>query len=202
MNALSLTISHTPIRQDSEGRYCLNDLHKAAGSHQKHRSKYWLENQQTKDLIAELAEGVNPPSEQNQAVNIVQGGNRQQGTFVVKELVYAYAMWISPKFHIAVIRAYDALVTGQVPRVARQANLFLEDENLALHQENAELKAEVLNLYRKLTPVPDINTPKVPVEAVVLMERYGVPRADIARVSGRNMNCIRQHIHNAKKAGV
>ena len=50
--------------------------------------------------------------------------------------------------------------------------------------------------------MPDINTPKVPVEAVVLMERYGVPRADIARVSGRNMNCIRQHIHNAKKAGV
>ena len=201
MNALSLTISHTPIRQDSEGRYCLRDLHKAAGGHQKHRPKYWLANQQAKDLIVELTKGVNTPLEQNQPLKVFYGGNNR-GTFVVKELVYAYAMWISPQFHIAVIRAYDALVTGQMPRVARQAPLFLEDENLALHQENAELKAEVLNLYRKLTPVPDINTPKVPVEAVVLMERYGVPRADIARVSGRNMNCIRQHIHNAKKAGV
>lgn len=201
MNALSLTISHTPIRQDSEGRYCLSDLFKAAGSHKRHRPNYWLQNQQTQDLIAKLTSTVNPSLEQNQPLKVINGGNNR-GTYVVKELVYAYAMWVSAELHIAVIRAYDALVTGQVPRVARQANLFLEDENLALHQENAELKAEVLNLYRKLTPVPDINTPKVPVEAVVLMERYGVPRAYIARVSGRNMNCIRQHIHNAKKAGV
>jgi len=32
-----LTISNTTIRQDAEGRYCLNDLHKAAGECNKHR---------------------------------------------------------------------------------------------------------------------------------------------------------------------
>ena len=201
MNSLSLTICNTPIRQDSQGRFCLSDLHKSAGGHKKHRPNYWMENQQTKDLITELTDTGNPASEQNQPLKVVKGGNKQQGTFVVKELVYAYAMWISPQFHIAVIRAYDALVTGQTPNVSRQTVLFLEDENQALRDEVSELKTEVLNLYRKQTPVNEIIVPKVPVEAVVLMERYGVPREDIARISGRNLNCIRQHVHNAKKSG-
>ena len=121
-----LSIADVPVRQDAEGRYCLNDLHKAAGGEQRHRPKYWLENQQTVELIAELEKGGIPPFRGTTSpLQFIEGlfktaGNpvvsmegRNGGTFVVKELVYAYAMWISPAFHIKVIRAYDAMVTNQ-----------------------------------------------------------------------------------------
>ena len=111
MNTLALTISEISIRQDGSGRYCLNDLHKAAGNDLKHQPSNFLRIDTTKGLIEELSSSdmrnITP-------VETIQGKGKQQGTFVVKELVYAYAMWISAKFHIAVIRAYDALVTGQL----------------------------------------------------------------------------------------
>ena len=36
-----------------------------------------------------------------------------KGTFACRELVYSYAMWISPNFIFRVVRAFDALVSGR-----------------------------------------------------------------------------------------
>jgi hypothetical protein len=103
MNTLALNISNLPIRQDSEGRYCLNDLHESSGKEQKHRPKYFLANQQAVDLIAEIEKGGITPILTKQGL----------GTYACKELVYAYAMWISPAFTLKVIHAYDSLVSTQ-----------------------------------------------------------------------------------------
>ncbi len=103
MNAIALNarlnISDILIRQDAEGRYCLNDLHVSSGNESKHKPANFLRNQQAVDLIELLK------SEKLEPVSVING----IGTLAVKELVYAYAMWISAKFHLAVIRAYDAL---------------------------------------------------------------------------------------------
>lgn len=108
----ALIIADVAVRTDAAGRYCLNDLHRAAGGASKDRPSKWLDAEKTQDLIREIEAGK-PASEQNQALRVVKGGDGWQGTFIAKELVYAYAMWISPAFHLKVIRAYDALVTQQ-----------------------------------------------------------------------------------------
>ncbi|MEQ1277403.1 KilA-N domain-containing protein [Acinetobacter soli] len=108
-NNKPLTIGEFTIHQDEEGRYCLNDLHRASGGEDKHKPKYWVNLVQTKDLVNEICKGEIPPLEQDHLIRTVHGGNNR-GTYVSKDLVYSYAMWISAKFHLMVIRAYDSLV--------------------------------------------------------------------------------------------
>jgi len=98
-----LIITDVAIRQDSQNRYCLNDLHKAAGNENKHRPSLWLKNKQSIELVNEIEKAGIP------AIQLKQ----QLGTYGVKPIIYAYAMWISPAFNLHVINAYDALVTNQ-----------------------------------------------------------------------------------------
>ena len=104
----NLTIVEKQIRL-KDGLYSLNDLHKAAGSYKKHQPALFFRLEQTKDLIAEIESSTDLYSSSNlkgcKAIKTLNG----VGTFVCKELVYAYAMWISPKFHLQVIRAFDEL---------------------------------------------------------------------------------------------
>ena len=110
----TLTIDKAHISQDSEGRYCLNDLHRAAGGARRHGPSLWLDNRQTKELVAEIAHEL---GDTGIPVSVIRGGVNQ-GSYVCRELVYAYAMWISPRFHLKVIRAYDAIVAAELERMS------------------------------------------------------------------------------------
>ena len=117
-----IAIEGLTIRQDAEGRYCLNDLHKASGGNNRARPSLWLENAQTRELVAELEAGI--PA--IKAVQIIKGRGIT-GTYVCKELVYAYAMWISPAFNLKVIRAFDTLQTKGVAVAEHAAADFLKN---------------------------------------------------------------------------
>lgn len=124
-----LIITETLIRRDDDGRYCLNDLHRASGGRPEHRPGHFLRNKQTKAMVRELA------TAQICAVQSHEGA--AGGTYVAKELVYAYAMWISAAFALKVIRTYDAMVQAQLDKLndlgARRARAELEYQ-LALNE--------------------------------------------------------------------
>lgn len=124
MNTSPIVISDTIIHQDSEGRYCLNDLHQAAGGDSKFRPTFFFRLDSTKALIEQLRcadmHTLNP-------IEIIQGKGKIQGTFVVKELVYAYAMWISAEFMLKVIRTYDAVANNQ-PTITQEHLQYLVEQ--------------------------------------------------------------------------
>lgn len=102
-----ITIANTLIAVDKEGRFCLNDLHKAAGAESRHQPAFFFRRPEIQELEAELN------SAPAQSLPTITSQGRNGGTYVCKELVYAYAMWISPKFHLEVIRTFDAVANGQ-----------------------------------------------------------------------------------------
>jgi len=63
-----------------------------------------MRNGQTKELVTEIKRSPDLVI----GSKVIRGGSCQ-GTWVCKEQVYAYAMWISARFHLQVIRAFNEL---------------------------------------------------------------------------------------------
>lgn len=106
----NLTILNNSIRQ-SDNLYSLTDLHRASGGEQKHKPVLFLSNQQTKELILEI-ESESKVGIPTSVVKTVRGG-KNPSTYACEELVLAYATWISPKFHLIVLRAFLNLHKNQ-----------------------------------------------------------------------------------------
>lgn len=95
----NLAILNTSIRS-YENLFSLNDLHQASGGLEKHSPRRFTRLDTTKDLKAEIERCENS----NIALKVIRGA--QGGTYACEELMLAYAMWISPKFHLIVLRAF------------------------------------------------------------------------------------------------
>jgi phage antirepressor YoqD-like protein len=141
-----VVIGDITIQQDDEGRYCLNDFHKAAGGERKDDTREWLATKGAQELIQRVEAQLTGKS-------VIKTPGRYGGTFAVKELVYAYAMWISADYYLKVIRAYDRMVTDGVAVHENAAQDFLNDpqkyiqtlkgQAQILVDENAQLKEQL-----------------------------------------------------------
>jgi hypothetical protein len=145
-----LIISSKDIRT-LDGLYSLNDLHKVSGAVKKHQPANFLRLETTQELIAEIE---NSSDLRSLAVNTNQG--RSGGTWVCKELVYAYAMWISPKFNLQVIRAFDQVQQETQPEPIQQTlpATIQDDEKLKLINDIAQSLGITENIV--VLPVADI----------------------------------------------
>lgn len=100
----TLILGTTSIRQ-LDGLFSLNDLHIASGGAAKHRPNQFLRIDQTKGLIAEIDKCADMRS-----LKTVAG--RNGGTYACRELVIAYAAWISAAFHLKVIQVFLAAINS------------------------------------------------------------------------------------------
>ncbi|MBB5411932.1 hypothetical protein HDG34_005898 [Paraburkholderia sp. HC6.4b] len=94
---MTLTLGTSAIRELG-GLFSLNDLHQASGNAPEHRPGHFLRNDQARALITEIENA------QICAFKIERG--RNGGTYACRELVIAYAAWISAAFHLKVIRVF------------------------------------------------------------------------------------------------
>ena len=147
---MTISIAGLTIEQSSNGLYSINDLHKASGGLAKHRPSQWLRLQATLSLVSFLeSQALNQQSKN--VIETVSGkdiGSQEknpcipigdiQGTFVCRELVVAYATWISPQFFAHVIRTFLDVVDGVYERVNAQ-NKVIEQQTLQLDIFTGEL---------------------------------------------------------------
>ena len=135
---MTISIAGLTIEQSSNGLYSINDLHKASGGLAKHRPENWYRLQATINLISFLKSQALNQGNIKLVLETVQGKGKQQGTFVSRKLVVAYAMWISPAFADHVLDTFLDVVDGVYERVNAQ-NKVIEQQTLQLDIFTGEL---------------------------------------------------------------
>ncbi|QIL45524.1 KilA-N domain-containing protein [Acidovorax sp. HDW3] len=108
----AFTIGETTVRQHT-GLFSLNDLHQASGGEEKSAPSKFLRLDTTQALIEAI-------QATDSAACIETRRGAGGGTYACRELVIAYAAWISAAFHLKVIRVFLAVATPQ-PQPPQQA---------------------------------------------------------------------------------
>lgn len=196
MTVQSLIINNAGIKTDAQGRFSLNSLHHASGGNPKHQPNRFLRSDRAQGVIRALEKEALLKTEEGAypkmgmpPVAVVNDG-RNNGTYVVKELVYSYAQWISPEFELKVNRAFDALMTQQPQAPSLDTDealkmlvdseaqfkltLAAKDETLAAQRAQLAAKAQVESLLHQKVAVlnQDLREAKEQAEHEALMSKW------------------------------
>ena len=103
-----LILNETEIKIDDFGRYSLTDLWKASGLGKEKKPVHFLKNGKTIELV-EFLRVENSTFEPA----VTTKGRYHGGTWGVRQLVYAYAMWVDVSFLVRVVDVFHSAVNGR-----------------------------------------------------------------------------------------
>lgn len=160
MNAL--TILNTEIRADEHGRFCLNDLHRAAmaaagrsgNPNRDHQSPTnFLRTASVKAFIAAL-DASSP--DQQKCISTIKGGKHGgQGTYAAELVVLRYAGWIDAEFEIKAYRAMKSLHDSE--RIGIPGDIYAQalvaEKNEASSAALASQAARIMRRRRDDKPI-------------------------------------------------
>lgn len=176
-----LTILEKPILQ-IDNLFNLNLVHQANGGEKKHQPALFIRLDSTKELIAEIESDG-----QTQAVKVYRGS--QGGTYVCEELVLSYAMWISPKFHLIVLRAFLAMHKAE----SQNANQIQP-----LADEQQELLSLLVRSYQFLFVAHDLREKVNPTVIGIDIEKHfsGYHLYNLGHPLRQHLDKIRNYIQD------
>jgi prophage antirepressor-like protein len=91
----ALVVNGQMVRQDPEGRYLLNDLHRASGHTPRHQPNEWRRTEKAKAAVKAASR------KDFKAIVSIHGF----GTYAARPLALAYAEWVGKEFHAMVREA-------------------------------------------------------------------------------------------------
>lgn len=124
----AFTIDTSTIRQ-VDGLYSLNDLHKASGGEDRHAPNRFVRLDTTQALITEISKTPDV------AFKATRG--RYASTYACRELVIAYAAWISAAFHLKVIRVFLDATAPTPPITEPDLHTLLGDRRWTVRIERS-----------------------------------------------------------------
>jgi len=139
-----LTINNIEITTDEQGRYSLNDLHAASGGENKTKPSLFYRSDSFEKVVEVL-------KAQNSAFEPItkKRGRYNGGTWVCKELVYKYAMWVSAEFEVKVIQTFDDLANSRIP-TETMASVNAIVKKIESDKQAASFCGRELANYRKI----------------------------------------------------
>ena len=105
---VSLQFEGESVRQDRDGRFSLNDLHRMAGGDPSRAPFRWVQFDGTRALVSVVQDQQDSNSAQSAIwkVMVSRRGN-MGGTWAVMSLALAYASYLSPEFRAACLKVVE-----------------------------------------------------------------------------------------------